>query len=508
MSASPSMARNTLFNIVDMGMRHSLSLVLSPVLFWSLGAQTYGLWTVIWAFSGSLALADLRLNAAMTPLIAAAHKANDNLRLVRLVNSGLLFYSLLALVIFGAVFLVLQSPLLQRLIPEAVRPSAGFVLPAATAVFALTTMLTMSTGILNGLQRYDVTATIKMIAGVLRAILLVAVALLGGSLQDLVLVEVGITVTHFLCSWVAVVRFVPSYRLSVLPDKGILKELVAFGSRLQVGHVAHLVAMHFDKLILAALLGLPAVAFYDLGAKIVGIARTLPPLLVSATMPIASALHVADKKTELWIFFRDGTQVLAWVGLPVFLWACVGAEPLLIAWVGVAAEESQVTLWLLSVGFFIKAYSEMGYSVVLGIGRPDVEMKRSLVAGVLNAVLSAGLIQWIGFAGAPLGTSLALAVAAVMLFSALLRHFDQPASALLAPLWLPLLIAVPAGAAAGAILRFVPTSRFGSIPYLTAAAVVIALVYLLAGKAAGILQSNPFLAFLQKPRSTDAAGND
>lgn len=498
MSASPSMARNTLFNMVDTGLRLSLSLVLSPILFWSLGAQTYGLWTVIWAFSGSLALADLRLNAAMTPLIAAADKAGNADRLRRLVNNGLLFYGALGGLILAVVLLVLKVPALHGLIPLSVRASADFVLPAAAAVFSLTTLLTLSTGVLNGLQRYDVTAMIKMVAGLARALLLVGVALLGGTLHDLVLVEVGITVVHFVSSWIAVIACVPAYRLSLRPDAAVLRELAAFGSRLQVGHVAHLVAMHFDKLILAAMLGLPAVAFYDLGAKIVGIARTLPPLFVSATMPIASAMHTAGEKTALWTFLRDGTQILAWTGMPIFLWVCVAADPLLAAWAGVASVESRLTLWLLSGGFFIKAYSEMGYSVVLGIGRPDVEMKRSLMAGGLNIVLSAGLIHWIGFAGAPLGTSLALTVAAVMLLAALVRHFDQPFGALLRPLLLPLATAVPAGAAAWAILRFVPPGRYQSIPWLAGAAIAIALIYLAAARAAGILRDNPFVAFARQ----------
>jgi O-antigen/teichoic acid export membrane protein len=383
-------------------------------------------------------------------------------------------------------------PFLLQLIPEGVRQDAAFAVPAAAAVFALSSLLTLSNGILFGLQRYDVTATIRMSVGVVRALLLIGVVLLGGKLTQLVLVEVGVSIALFVLSWIAVVRFVPGYRFSLRPQKAVLKELIRFGSQLQVGHVAHLVAMHFDKLILSALLGLQAVAFYDLGAKIVGIARTLPPLLVSATMPIASALHAAGEKERLWQLFRKGTQVLAWAGMPVFLWACVGSEPLLRAWVGVVTPESQITLWLLSIGFFIKAYSEMGYNVIVGTGQPDVEMKRSLTAGLLNVLLSAGLIHAVGFAGAPLGTSLALCVAAAMLFVALGRQFGKPVGHFLTPLLLPGLAAIPAVAAAYGILSLAPASRYAAIPYLAAAALAIGLVFLAGGWAVGALRRDVF----------------
>ena len=490
----PSLAKNTLFNIVDMSVRHSLALVLSPILFWSLGAQIYGLWSVIWAFSGSLGMIDLRLNAAMTPLVATAQSQGNTIRVGQLVNSGFLFYGGLGLAVYCASYAVMQIPALQLLIPEGIREDAEFAVPAAAAVFAFTTLLTMSDGILHGLQRYDITASIKMGIGVLRALLLISVALLGGGLKELVLVEVGISVALFVMSWIAVVRCVPDYRFTLRPERAIFTELLAFGSRLQVGHVAHLVALHFDKLILSALLGLQAVAFYDLGAKVVGIARTLPPLLVSATMPIASALHASGKREELWLLLKDGTQVLAWVGMPLFLWAVIGAEPLLTAWVGVASEDSQITLWLLAVGFFVKAYSEMGYNVIVGVGRPDVEMKRSLIAGGANIVLSTGLIQMIGFAGAPLGTSLALCIGAGILFAALIRHFGKPIGDMFLPLLLPLATGVPAGAAAYAILQFVPAGRYAAIPYLAAAAAAIGLIYFAAGWAAGVFRKDSFLS--------------
>lgn len=491
---SPTLVRNTLFNIVDTGVRHGLALVLSPLLFWSLGAEIYGLWSVIWAFSGSLGLVDLRLNAALTPLVATARKEGDTARVVQLVNNGLLFYGALGILVFGASYGVMQIPFLQLLIPEAIREDAAFAVPAAAAVFSLSTLLTLSNGVLFGLQRYDITATIRMAVGALRALLLIGVVLLGGQLKELVAVEVGIAILLFLCSWIAVLRYVPGYRFAVAPDRAILRELLSFGSKLQVGHAAHLVAMHFDKLILSALLGLQAVAFYDLGAKIVGIARTLPPLLVSATMPIASVLHASGDDEDLWAFFKGGTQALAWVGMPIFLWVCIGAEPLLRAWIGVAAMESQVTLWLLSVGFFVKSYSEMGYNVVVGIGRPDVEMKRSLTAAALNVVLSAGLTQVFGFAGAPLGTSLALCVAAGLLFAVLVRQFGKPVRDVIAPLVLPGLVAIPAAAAAFGILHFAPASRYGALAHLAGAALAIGLIYLAAGWASGALRSE-FLSY-------------
>ncbi len=65
----------------------------------------------------------------------------------------------------------------------------------------------------------------------------------------------------------AVRRRVPGFRFVARPHASSLRELISFGSKLEIGHVAYLVARHFDKLLLTAFLGLEAVAYYDVGSQ-------------------------------------------------------------------------------------------------------------------------------------------------------------------------------------------------------------------------------------------------
>ena len=498
MTPPPSLAKNTALNATASVIRLALALVVSPVLFAALGAEAYGLWSVIWAFAGTLGLVDLRLGAASTPLVAAATQSGQGTRVARLAQSGFFLYASISVAAVAAALLASRAPVLTAWLPEGIQADARLALPAAVLVFACATTTSLLRGLLQGLQRYDITSKITFSVSTVRAVVLVGIALSGGRLRELVLAEVAMAAIDFAVTAIAVRRRVPGFRFIARPDRASLRELFSFGLKLEIAHAAHLVALHLDKLLLSAFLGLEAVAYYDLGAKVAGVVRSLPLLLVSATMPVASTLDAAGQSERLWRFYERGTRALAWVGLPAFLWAAVGAGPLLIAWAGVRAPEAELTVWILCAGMFLNVYSGMANSVAVGIGKPEIEMRRSLLAGMLNAVLSAGLILSIGFAGAPLGTALALAAGSVYLIGSLHTHFGRALHLLFTPLLAPLLTAVPAGLAAWAILGLAGDGRVENVLALAGAALAIGLIFPLAGRRHGVF-TREFLRSVRDP---------
>jgi O-antigen/teichoic acid export membrane protein len=494
----PSLAKNTVFNVVSSILRLMIGLVVSPILFWKLGAESYGLWSVIWAFSGTLELMDLRLGAAATPLVASARETGDNEQIIRLANTGFFFYGLLGLVTMVAAFGLMQIQAVTAWIPDNAQQDATLIIPAAVVVFSLSTIISLTSGLLQGLQRYDVTSTISVAVGIVRAALLIGIALAGGGLTELVLAEAGMVALRCLLLLLSVRRNIQGFRFLPHPSRDAFKALFSFGAKLEIAHAAHLISMHLDKLLLTAFLGLEVVAFYDLGAKLVGVARSLPMLLISATLPVASSLEASGEKERLWEFYEKGTGVLAWTGMPIFLWTAIGAGPLLFAWAGVTELEARITVWILALGYFINVYCGMANSIAVGIGKPELEMRRSMLAGLLNVVLSGSLLYLIGFPGAPIGSSLALIAGSIYLFSTVHSHFKRPLYTFVKPLIPTLLPAVPAGIGAYLIMMVSTNSRFEVITSVIVAAIFIGAVYLLAGMRFGIF-TRAFLESVRNP---------
>ncbi len=488
----PSLRRNTTYNALSSLVALAAGFFLAPIMLRHLGVDRFGFWSLIWAITGSLALVDLRIAAAVTRFAADAWARGEVERLSRLASTALTFYIALGLLEVAGAAVFLLAPTHPPLkFPAAVAAEGSFTLVAAVAVFAINSAASVFVGLLQGLQRFDLTALVAVGGTCLRAVGVVAVLGLGGGLRELVLVEGALALFQGLVTYLQTRRFLPELRL--IPSRvagSLLRELGAFGLKLQVAHLAFLVSFHGDKLLLSFFLGLPAVAFYDLGSKVAYLMRGLPLLLVSAAGPAASALEAGGDRARLWNLYLKGTAYLIAAGTPLVVFTTVGAGPILRLWLGADFPEARQAVQLLAVGYYANLLSGMAYTVAVGIGKPELEMRRSVLATVLNLFLSASLIPLIGFAGAPVGTSVALIAGAVYLVSRFHAEFGQPLAALARLLRGPMLLAPPTAAVAWLVLK--EGNRLGEWPWapaltLALSGLLIAAAYLVLAIREGVV---------------------
>lgn len=473
----PSLVRNTAFNIGASVVNLGVGLVVSPVLLAALGVQRYGLWSLLWAITGSLGLLDLRVGTAVSPLAAAAWARGERQRVMQLASTGLLFYSFLGIAELLIVLLWAQLPSLQGWIPPPIRDEGLFALVAAAAVFAINSLTFMFTGLLHALQRFDLTARIAAVTTAFRGTLLVAVAWSGGGLRELVLAEGAVACLQSLVTIRMLRWLIPELRLLRRPDSRVFRELISFGGKLQVSHIAHLISLHADKILLSAFLGLPAVAYYDLGQKIAYFMRGLPLLLISATMPVVAAMDATGDRERLWEFYLRCMRMLIFAATPFLIFTVTGAREILVAWVGVTAVEARHAVWLLGLGYYFYLVSVMSNYMAVGMRKPELEMRRSILSGLLNLAFSVSLIPLIGFAGAPLGTGLALAAGSYYLIRAVSAEFGRSASPVLALFRRPALAGL---FAAGGTVFILSIAERGSSA-LVGSALIIGLVFLWLG---------------------------
>jgi O-antigen/teichoic acid export membrane protein len=477
-ASAPGLVRNTVFNGVASLVGLGVALVLSPILLATLGVERFGLWSLLWAVTGSLGLVDLRLAAAVTPLAAAAWTRGDRDRVTRIAATSVVFYGVLGAVEVGAAVVVTRFPALVLWLPESLQGEARFAVVAAVTVFALNSVTSVFTSLLQGVQRFDAAARITVTVTVVRGVALAGIALVGGGIAELLLGEAVLAVLQLVLTTAAVGRLFPGLRLAGRPDRSVLRELLGFGGKLQIAHLAHLIGLHGDKILLSAFLGLSAVAYYDLGSKIAYVMRGLPLLLISAALPAATALDVAGDRRRLWQFYLSGTRLLVFAATPLFVFTAAGAAPILLVWTGVDAPEARMAVWLLAAGYYLNLLSGMAHTVALGIGRPELELRRSILAAVLNIGLSAGLIPVMGFAGAPLGTALAFAVGAAYLVAAFTAEVGGSVLAVARLLYRPLLLAVPAAGGAIFIAHISDPTRAGAALGLVASAALVGALFL------------------------------
>jgi Na+-driven multidrug efflux pump len=164
--------------------------------------------------------------------------------------------------------------------------------------------------------------------------------------------------------------------------------------------------------------------------------RSLPSSGLDSFLPSAAIEHATPQ--ESWTRYLAVTR-LAGAAVCVFMLAPLALMPVfLYAWTGQMGYESRGAFALLLAGFAINVLSLPAAAMVQAAGRADLQARAALLTLVLNVPLSVVfLLQW-GLTGAALGTALAMAAGAVLLFTRmhdLHGRSTRPTLRLLAGFW-------------------------------------------------------------------------
>lgn len=185
---------------------------------------------------------------------------------------------------------------------------------------------------------------------------------------------------------------------------GEAKALLSTGSFFFIIQIAGIIVFNTDNLVVGHYLGAAEVTPYSVTMRLVGYAQLLPSSIFPSLWP---AYAEANERNDVsWIrrtysrALRGGSAVLL-VGLGLLV---LFGRTLIHMWAGPAAVPPELLLALMAVWTFMSAITSMQSCLLGAVGRVKLQGVLSILAAVLNLVLSIYLVQRIGPAGAVLGT--------------------------------------------------------------------------------------------------------
>ena len=148
----------------------------------------------------------------------------------------------------------------------------------------------------------------------------------------------------------------------------------------------------------------------------------------------------------------------------------IEADSLLRLWLGNGFERSVILVQVLAIGYGVNVMGGAASQTGAGVGRPEFDMKGTVLLTILNPILSLLLVQRFGAAGAAAGTSLSLIIAAAYLV--LLFHRDylgNSASTILRDIhFRPWVAGVLAAVSVWGVHQLLPAlAQMGQVRYLT-----------------------------------------
>ncbi len=419
--------KNTAYLYLSQFVALLFPLFLTPFILSKIGEVEFGIYAIVLGYVGTLGIFDLSVSSAFVRFIAEHITKREDEELNRVVNTGLLFYIVLSLVLAGVGF-ALARPLIALMnIPESLREMSVLVFRISLAGFFFSSAFSVFVSLLISMQEMYVTSLIAMIMGCLNFVGTLLVLNAGLGLMGMACVQVGVAFFTAAANVSMAMLRMPQIRISPFHwSRQSMHKMMGMGIQMQVSKLSGFAAEKYDEFLLGLFTTMNYVAYYNIGARIARMARIFPAQLIPPVAPVATEFKTRSDEEKLTQLYADTTRYLTLVTLPIMLFICVSSDLLVHAWIGQPIPRAYQILQILVVGQLVNlTFSAPGNSITPNIGIPRIQMFEGLIALGINLVLSYLLIRFMGGLGAAIGSTVAVIVAAAYVYATSAKLFRR-----------------------------------------------------------------------------------
>lgn len=393
-------------------------LLLMPKLVLSLGNNGFGLFSLAWVVLGYLSLLDIGVSRAATKFVASSLSDGDGARVAALSLSALVLNILLGVV--GALVLVSFTPLLLNSVlhvPMELKTQAKEVFWIVAVALPFLLGISVMRAILAGLQRFPLIGWMHAGSSLLQWCLACGLAWKGYGVAVVVAATVAVRAFTFVGYLIGVVRLVPGIRTGFRGLHG-MPELLRFGGWVSISQLISPILVYADRALIAAFDSLGAVTLYTVPFELTSRLRIIPSSMMATLFPAFSE-RASSGEESFTLLYAGAFRVLLVILVPPIVILTVFGGDLLSLWMGAqfASKTSMVT-GILAIGVLFNSLAGIPYSLIQGMGRPDITGKIHLLELPFYFALCWWLIPHWGIVGAAIANTLRLGVDAFILFLA------------------------------------------------------------------------------------------
>jgi O-antigen/teichoic acid export membrane protein len=431
-----SIVRNGLYGWAGLGISTAVILALTPVLIRQLGYEEFGIWTLAISIVGLAGFVEMGVGTASARLLAQHHAASEWKALSEVATVGMLFALTLGLLIGGLLYLESYrvAAIFSGTIHSTSQDQMVSVIRIASIGLAGTLFRGGALAVPMAFQRYDIVAGLGALQSSLVWVAAALVSRLGGDVGAITMSSIFVI---WLCVFLAVVIGLRMLRgAGFKPSLSLrrARSLLSYAAVTSITGIGSQLFSSFDKIVVGALLGVSALAYYAILTNVAARLNQLAGLLWQALMPLASVLDSQRADIKLRRYFMRATVAAAIINAGFAVALILVADPLLTLWLGTSfAEAARWPLRILIAIYAAFSISAPGYHIANGIGAAWICAVSGLAGGSLTILLIAVLAPRYGLVGAAVGNAgyLATLLIIVVVYRRLRpkRLLDEPAGA-------------------------------------------------------------------------------
>ncbi|MBV8033827.1 oligosaccharide flippase family protein [Roseateles sp.] len=401
--------RDSATNLLGFGLPLVAAFFCIPQLIHGLGADRFGVLTLLWAVASYLGLLDLGLGKVVTQELSAPAPGRAALPRPVVVGNAMLLLGMLSLLIIAIAGVLLVGAGFQAQPLPWKRDAlwAGAVMLLGVPALVLSNGFK---GILEADGHFSMVNAVRVPIGIWTFAAPLAVCVFfGPSLVGISLVLVLGRVVNLLAYMVTSGESCSPRAWLAQRDRQVLKGLATTGGWMSLSSLLSAFMGYVDRFVLAYVATPAIVAYYAVSQEIVTKLWIFPTSVVTATFPSMVKAH-AEGVAARRVLWRSAVLVLLLV-VPICAVLGVWARPILALWVGdeFAAASHQV-LSILCVGMVFGGAAAVPFTALHAMRRQKVAAQIHAAEFPVFLVLIVVLSSQLGAVGAAMAWALRCAI--------------------------------------------------------------------------------------------------
>lgn len=407
--------RHTLYNIAGLVAPIAAALISTPILVRDLGADRFGILTLVWAIVNYFGIFDLGLGRALTLQISIQLAKDDHGSVRHLIRSALA--ALLGMGTIAAVILYFGSPYIVARI-QGSADSAEISSTVHAIVFALPFIVATSgvRGVLEAKHAFGILNIIRVPMGLLNFVGPVLIVLYGSNRLDDIswllsfarVLSLGLHM-YFMC------RMLPELVSTERLDWSWIRVLLQNGGWMTVSNLVGPLMGYLDRFIVGFILSAALVTYYATPQELVLKVYILPGALTAVLFPRFASDHVLGTAKAL---YRKSVALVGVLMAGFCLFTYIFSYKILAIWISPSfASQSFEVLRLLLMGIFAGTVSSIPYTYLQAIGNSNKAAISHTLQLPLFLAGSYFLTSHFGIKGAAVAWSVRLLLDAVIMFA-------------------------------------------------------------------------------------------
>jgi O-antigen/teichoic acid export membrane protein len=388
-----------------------------PVLIHQLGTARFGVLALAWMLFGYFSLFDVGLGRAATKLVADKLGEGRRQEIPALVWTALLLTAAFALV--GALIMLAAAP---WAVHRMLKVPADLQVECVDAfyVLALSLPLVACTGALRGVlaafQRFDLLNLVRGPLGMFSFLGPLVVLPLSKSLVAMAAVLMAGRLVGFAAHLIQCLLVVPGLKHGIRVESALMRLLLTFGGWMTVSNIVSPLMTYMDRLLLASMVSMEAVAYYATPSEMVTKLLLMPVILLTVLFP-AFAHSYAQGDDRALVLYERAVKLIFLTMFPAILLIVVFAGEILSLWLGASfAQHSTRALQWLAFGILMNSLAQAPFALIQAIDRPDLTAKLHLLELPVYALAAWWLIRAVGVEGAAIAWAARVTIDALALF--------------------------------------------------------------------------------------------